>query len=96
MLLIIFRGMILSSITQSGNVIFILLYRTLDRLFSTVFLAYHGGGISKGKIMHSLLSICMNEKSSFTKMFLLNNMNARTDHDVRLNKLRHKKSMTSN
>ena len=29
-------------------------------------------------------------------MFLLNSLNARTYHDVRLNKLRHKKSMTSN
>ena len=37
----------------------------------------------------------MNKKTSFTKMFLLNSLNARTDHDVRLNKLRHKKSMTS-
>ena len=35
-LIIIFRGMIFSTITQSGNVIFILLYRTLDPLFSTV------------------------------------------------------------
>ena len=42
--------------------------------------------------MHSLLSICINEKTSFTKMVLLNRSNARTDHDVWLNKLRHKKS----
>ena len=42
--------------------------------------------------MHSLFSICMNENTSFTNMFLLNSLNARTDHDVRLNKLRHKKS----
>ena len=41
--------------------------------------------------MHSLLKICINENTSFTKMFLLNSLNARTDHDVRLNKLRHKK-----
>ena len=38
----------------------------------------------------------MNENTSFTKMFLLNSLNAQTDHDVRLNKLRHKKAMTSN
>ena len=38
----------------------------------------------------------MNENTSFTKMFLLNSLNARTDHDVRFNKIRHKKSMTSN
>ena len=42
--------------------------------------------------MHSLLSICMNEKISFTKMVLLSSLNAQTDHDVRSNKLRHKKS----
>ena len=41
--------------------------------------------------MHSLLSICMNVKTSFTKMALLSCLNARTDHDVRSNKLRHKK-----
>ena len=46
--------------------------------------------------MHSLLSICMNENTSFTKIFPLNSLNALTDHDVRLNKLRHKKPMTSN
>ena len=46
--------------------------------------------------MHSLLLICMNENTSFPKMFLLNSLNARTDYDVWLNKLRHKKSMTSN
>ena len=40
--------------------------------------------------MHSFLSICMNEITSFTNMLLLNSLNARTDHDVRLNKLRHK------
>ena len=82
-----FRGMIFSSITQSGNVIFILLYRTLFFYFLPSY--------SKRKIMHSLL-ICMNENTSYTNMFLLNSLNARTDHDVRLNKLRHKKSMTSN
>ena len=38
--------------------------------------------------MHSLLSICMNKKSYFTKMVLLSSLNARTDHDVRSNKLR--------
>ena len=32
----------------------------------------------------------------FTNVFLLNSLNARTDHDVQLNKFRHKKSMTSN
>ena len=37
----------------------------------------------------------MNENTSFKKMFLLNSLNARTDNDVRLNKLRNKKSMTS-
>ena len=36
--------------------------------------------------MHSLLSICMNENTSFTKMVLLNSLNAQTDHDIRLNK----------
>ena len=44
--------------------------------------------------MHSILSICMNEKTSFTKMVLLSSLNAGTDHDVQLNKLRHKKSTT--
>ena len=46
----------------------------------------YGEGSSKGKIMHSLLSICMNENTSFTKMVLLNILNAPTDHDVWLNK----------
>ena len=45
--------------------------------------------------MHSLLYICINENTCFTKMFLLNSLNALTDHDVRLNKSRHKKLMTS-
>ena len=40
--------------------------------------------------MHNLLTICMNENTSFTNMFLLNSLNARTDNDVRLNKLCHK------
>ena len=44
--------------------------------------------------MHSLLSICMNEKTSFTKMVLLSSLNARNDHYVWSNKLRHKKSTT--
>ena len=87
--------MIFSSSTQSGNVIFILLYRTLDLLFLPSE-PYHGEGIFKGNIMHSLLSICMNEKTSFTKVFRLNSLNVRTDQDVRLNKLCHKKPMTSN
>ena len=38
----------------------------------------------------------MNENTSFTKMVLLKGLNARTDHDVQLNKLRHIKSMASN
>ena len=38
----------------------------------------------------------MNEKTSFTKMGLLSNLNARTDHDGRSNKFRHKKSTTPN
>ena len=46
--------------------------------------------------MHNLLTICMSENTSFTNVFLLNSLNAQTDYDVRLNKLRHKKSMTSN
>ena len=46
--------------------------------------------------MHSLLSICMNENNSFTKMVLLSSLNSRTDHDVRSNKLRHKKLTTPN
>ena len=46
--------------------------------------------------MHSLLSICMNEKTSFTKIVLLSSLNARTDHDVWSNKLRHKMSTTPN
>ena len=46
--------------------------------------------------MHSLLSICMNEKTSFTKMVLLSSLNARNDQEVRSNKLRHKKSTTPN
>ena len=36
--------------------------------------AYHGEGSSKGKIM--LLSICMNVNTYFTKMVLLNSLNA--------------------
>ena len=87
--------MIFSTNTQSGNVIFILLYRTLDPLFSTV-LGLPLWGSSKGKIKHNLLKICINKNTSFTKMFLLKSLNAQTDHDVRLNKLRQKKSMTSN
>ena len=46
--------------------------------------------------MYSLLSICMNEKTYFTKMVLLSSLNDRTDHDVRSNTLRHKKSTTPN
>ena len=46
--------------------------------------------------MHSLLYICINENTFFTKMVPLNSLNARTDHGIRLNKLRHKKSMKSN
>ena len=46
--------------------------------------------------MHSLLSISMNENTSFTKMFLLNSLNARTDDDFRLKKIHHKKSMLLN
>ena len=46
--------------------------------------------------MHSLLSICIKEKTSFTKMVLLSSLNALNDHDVRSNKLRHKKSMMPN
>ena len=38
----------------------------------------------------------MNENTSFTKIVLLKGLNARTDHDVQLNKLRHIKSMASN
>ena len=38
----------------------------------------------------------MNEKTSFTKMVLLSSLNARTDHDVPSNKLRHKKWTTPN
>ena len=88
--IITFPEMIRSTITQAENVIFILLYRILDRLFST-FLC-----IPWWKMMHSLLSICMNEKTSFTKMVLLSSLNTRTDHDVPSNKLRHKKSTTPN
>ena len=93
--IITFPELIFSTITQSENVIFILLYRILDPLFSTV-LGLPWWGSSKGKMMHSLYSICMNEKTSFTKMVLLSSLNARTDHDVRSNKLRHKKSTTPN
>ena len=32
----------------------------------------------------------MNENTSLTKCFFFNSLNARTDHGVRLNKLRHK------
>ena len=46
--------------------------------------------------MHSLLYTGINENIFFTKMALLNSLDARTDHDVRLYKLRHKKSMKSN
>ena len=46
--------------------------------------------------MHSLLTICLNENIALPKMILLNSLNAQTDHDVRFNKLRHKKSMKSN
>ena len=46
--------------------------------------------------MHSFLLTCMNENTSFTKMDIFNSLNAQTDCEVRLNKLRHKKLMTSN
>ena len=46
--------------------------------------------------MHSLLCIRINENTSFTKIVLLNSLNAQTDHDIRLKKLRQKKLMMSN
>ena len=53
-------------------------------------------GVPKGKwCTASYLYACM-KKTSFTKMALLRSLNARTDHDVRSNKLRHKKSTTPN
>ena len=36
--------------------------------------------------MHSLLSICINENTSLTRMVLLNSLNDRTDYGVRLKK----------
>ena len=45
-------------------------------------------GDPKGKMMHSLLLTCMNEKNIFHKMVLFYSLNARTDRQsfVRLNK----------
>ena len=52
------------------NIYFIIPNRTLYPLFSEVLL-FRGEERSKGKIMNSLLSICLNEIKSFTKMVLL-------------------------
>ena len=95
-LIIIFRGMIFSTITQSGNEIFILLYRTLDPLFSTVLGLPWWGEFQRENNAHPLIDMYKWKYIFQKKMFLLNSLNARTDHDVQLNKLRHKKSMTSN
>ena len=82
-----FRGMIFSSITQSGNVLFILFYRTLDILFSTVLFQKENN--AQTLIYLHECKYIFHKHVSFEEF-------ARTDNDVRLNKLRHKKSMTSN
>ena len=92
--IITFSEMIFSTITQSENVIFILLYRKLDPLFSTVLGLPWWGEFQRENDAQPL--ICMNEKTSFTKMDFLSSLNARNDHDVWSNKLRHKKSTTQN
>ena len=66
--IITFPEMIFSTITQSENVICILLYRILDPLFSIV-LGLPWWGEFQAKMMHSLLSICMNEKNLSQKRF---------------------------
>ena len=37
-------------------------------------------------MMRNLLSICMNEKKTLTKMVILSSLDARTDHDARSSK----------
>ena len=68
--------------------IYFILNRTLDPLFSTVFSLRP---TMVGKIMRNLL-IYMHE----WKYIFFNSLSARSNHDVRLNKLRHKKLMMSN
>ena len=93
--IITFPEMIFSTITQSENVICILLYRILDPLFSIVLGLPRWGEFQKDNDAQPI--IYMHEwKKSFTKMVLLSSLNVRTGHDVRSNKLRHKKSTTPN
>ena len=76
--------------SRKCNIYFIIPNRTLDPLFSEVLLLLNRPimvmGRSKGKIMNSLLSICLNEIKSFTKMVLLLDLTA----NIPFNKLRHK------
>ena len=93
--IITFPEMIFSTITQSENVLCIILYRILDPLFSIVIGLPWWGEFQRENDAQPL--IYMHEwKKSFTKMALLSSLNAQTDHDVRSNKLRHKKSTTPN
>ena len=62
------------------------IYFIIQNIRSIIFLGLYGEDSSKGKIIHSLLHICMNENTSFTKMVLLDSLNDRADHDIRLNK----------
>ena len=92
--IITFPEMIFSTITQSENVICILLYRVLDPLFSIVLGLPWWGEFQRENDAQPL--IYMHErKKSFTKMFK-SSLNARTGRDVRSNKLRHDKSTTPN
>ena len=54
--------------SRKCNIYFIIPKRTLGPYFQMSF--YHGEGRSKWKIMNSLLSICLNEIKSYTKMVL--------------------------
>ena len=93
--IITFPEMIFSTITQSENVIFILLYHMLDPLFSTVLGLPWWREFQRENGAQPLIH--MHEwKNIFHKMVLLSSLNARTDHDVRSNKLGHKKSTTPN
>ena len=66
--------------SRKCNIYFIIPNRTLDPLFSEVPLLLNRPimvwGGSKGEIMNSLLSICLNEIKYFTKMALLLDLTA--------------------
>ena len=88
--IITFPEMIFSTITQSENVICNSLYRILHPLFSIV-LGLPWWGEFQRENYAQPLNYMHEWKKSFTRMVLLSSLNARTGHDVRSNKLRHKK-----